>query len=347
MSDLDTELGDLERRAAGSLISGGKIVSDEALKQAELLQEHAQSPEGGAVSGSDSLFRQGLRVYMKNKLAVASTLFILFTIGGSIGIPFIEAGNYWTLAPSGLIANSCYNQTNPGVLGNAGPSAAHIFGCSNGFDNFAMMFYAGRYSLLVGFIAAAVTMTVGVAWGIYAGFRGGKLDAVMMRFVDIFLSIPGLYLLILVITIFGDSFTSIVLVLGFAGWFGVSRLMRSEAQVVREREYVQASTTMGATRRGIMWRHILPNSASTMITTGTFAVGDSVLALSTISFLGYGLKPPQYDWGSLIQNAEEYFQVGYWWTLWPVAILFILFVLSTNYIGDALRDAFDVRLQRQ
>jgi len=123
--------------------------------------------------------------------------------------------------------------------------------------------------------------------------------------------------------------------------------MRAETQTLRERDYVQAAKSMGASQGRILWRHILPNAMSTMVTMSTFALGDGILVLAGIGYLGFGLTPPQFDWGSMIQNASGIFQLGYWWTLWPCAILFILFVLSTNYIGDALRDAFEVRLQER
>ncbi len=311
----------------------------------ELVAEHGIVPDGGDVSGGGAMWRQMLRVFLQNKLAVISLLFIVTLIAMCIIVPFFFAGDYWLNAPIET-SGPCWVGV-PGSLGNAAPSAHAILGCTNGYDNFGLLFYAGRYTLSIGFLAAAVTMTFGVAYGIYAGFRGGVADAVMMRIVDVFLSIPLLYLIILVISLYGHTLWVLVCVIGFTGWFGVSRLMRSESQVLREREYVQASTSMGATRRRLMWSHILPNGMSTMVTAGTFAVGDSVLALSALGFLSLGLTTPEFDWGSMIQQATQYFENGYWWTLWPVAIVFILFVLSTNYIGDALRDAFEVRLQER
>lgn len=310
----------------------------------EIIAEHATTPDGGQVRGSESMFRQMLRTFMHNKLAVISLAFIVVLVVMCVIVPLFYSSSYWLSAPT-YNNSSCF--AGGSNLGMAGPSAANPLGCTTGYSDWGLMFYAGRYSLSIGFLAAVVNMTLGVAWGIFAGFRGGKIDAGMMRIIDVFLSIPGLYLLLLVIALYGRSLWALVWVLGFTGWFGVSRLMRSEAQVLREREYVQASTSMGATRTRIMWKHILPNGASTMITAATFAVGDAVLALATIGYLGLGLAPPQFDWGSMIQNGVNWFLVGDWWALWPVAVVFIVFVLSTNYIGDALRDAFDVRLTQR
>lgn len=310
----------------------------------ELIAEHGLTPDGGQVSGSASMWVQMARIFMRNKLAIISVVFLFVMIAMCVIVPLFYASDYWQYAVS-TTNGTCF--ANGNNLGLHGPDLHNLLGCTKGYDDFGLLFYAGRYSLSIGFLAAVVNMTLGVAWGIFAGFRGGKIDAGMMRIIDVFLSIPGLYLLILFITVYGQNLWAIVWVLGFTGWFGVSRLMRSEAQVLREREYVQASTSMGASRSRIMWKHILPNGASTMITAGTFAVGDAILALAALGFLGLGLVPPQFDWGSMIQQAVGYFDIGDWWTLWPVAIAFILVVLATNYIGDALRDSFDVRLQQR
>jgi peptide/nickel transport system permease protein len=308
--------------------------------------EHLGVPDGGEVSGGGSMVRQMFRVFVQNKLAVISAIYIIVLVAMCIIVPLFFGADYWNNAGSST-TGSCFNNTNPGFLGSAAPSSQHILGCTTGIDNFGLIFYAGRFSLLIGLMAGIVTMVVGTAYGIFSGYRGGKIDSGLMRLNDVFLSIPGLYLLLLVITIYGSSIWSLVAVIGLTSWFGVARLMRSEAQILRDREFSQAARSMGATSRRVMWKHVLPNSVSTMMTAATFAIGDSVIILATLGFLGLALQPPDYDWGTMIQNASSQFELGYWWTLWPVAIVFIVFVLSTNYIGDALRDAFEVRLQER
>lgn len=304
------------------------------------------TPEGGEVSGGGSLVIQMLRVFVKNKLAVISAIYCLVLVVLCIIVPFFYSDSYWTTASSDF-TSTCFNLTGPGRFGSAAPSTQHLLGCTTGYDNVGLLFYSGRFSLLIGIFAGLATIALGTVYGIASGYRGGKIDAVMMRINDVFLSIPGLYLLLLVITIWGSNIWSLIAVIGFTSWFGVARLMRSEAQILRDREFSQASRSMGATGRRVMWSHVLPNSVSTMMTAATFAIGDAVIVLSTLGFLGLALKPPDFDWGTMIQNASGQFELGYWWTLWPVAIVFILFVLSTNYIGDALRDAFEVRLQER
>jgi peptide/nickel transport system permease protein len=308
--------------------------------------ENLGTPEGGEVAGTGSITRQMIRVFIQNKLAVGSLAYVTVLILLCIIVPFWYSRSYWTFAPSNFTSN-CFNLTNAGRFGSAAPSSAHILGCTTGYDNVGLLFYAGRFSLLIGLLAGFVTMIVGTTYGIVAGYRGGKIDSILMRLNDVFLSIPTLYLLLLVITIYGSTVWSLIGVIGFTSWFGVARLMRGEAQILRDREFSQASRSMGATGRRVMWKHVLPNSVSTMMTAATFSIGDAVILLSTLGFLGLALKPPDFDWGTMIQNASGLFQVGYWWTLWPVGIAFILFVLSTNYVGDALRDAFEVRLQER
>lgn len=309
-----------------------------------------QTPEGGEVSGGGAMWRQMLRVFLQNKLAVIAACYVVALILGCIIVPLpvFFSQSYWKLANSNY-ASTCYQGLPLAAsnLGNPAPSWGHPLGCSGGFDNVGLLFYAGRFSLAIGMLAGIFTMIIGTLYGVVAGYKGGIIDAILMRLNDVFLSIPGLYLLLLVIVIYGHSVFSLVIVIGFLGWFGVARLMRSEAQIQRDREFSQASRSMGASGWRVMRKHVLPNSVSTMVTAATFAVGDAVIALATIGFLGFALQQPDFDWGTLIQRASTFFEQGYWWTLWPVATVFILFVLSTNYIGDALRDAFEVRLQER
>jgi peptide/nickel transport system permease protein len=300
------------------------------------------TPAGGEVTGSGSMIRQMLRVFLQNKLAVASVIYMLIV---TVGCFFGQYLYHADLNANDALTGTCFNNS---AIGYSGPSLAHPFGCtSGGLDELGLIMFAGKYSLIVGYLSAAVTMTFGVAYGIISGFRGGWLDTVLMRLNDMFLSIPGLYLILLILTVVGRSTTGLILVIGGTGWFGVARLMRGEALSLRDREYAQAVRAMGGGGRRIVWKHILPNSMSTAATAGTFALGDSILALTALGFLGLGLAPPLTDWGTMIQNGSNDFGSGSWWEIWPLGIIFILFVLSTNYIGDALRDAFEVRLQER
>ncbi len=351
MSNVNTELPEELRRAPAP--------GDEQMVAGESAIEHGMLSNGnggsgdfqagaaaGDVGGGSSMTRQMVRVFFQNKLAVISAVFIILLVLGCIFIPAQYSSNYWTNAPADF-TSSCFNSTQAGNLGNAAPSSAHLLGCTGGLDNVALLFYAGRFSLAIGGLAGVLTIVIGTFYGLIAGYRGGFIDSALMRLNDVFLSIPGLYLLLLVITIWGSTLTSLIAVIGFVSWFGVARIMRGEAQIQRDREFSQAARAMGATGRRVMWKHVLPNSVSTMMTAATFAIGDDVFILSVIGYLGLALNPPDYDWGTMIAQAQDFFELGYWWTLWPVAIAFILFVLATNYIGDALRDAFEVRLQER
>lgn len=309
-----------------------------------------EGSDAGEVGGGTSIVRQMVRVFFQNKMAVISVGYIFVLVILCLIVPFFYGQSYWTDAGAlGPKLNSCFTGSVPGGYGSAAPSLHHIFGCTLGLDNWGLLFYAGRFSLFIGIAAGVASMVIGTAYGMIAGYRGGKLDALLMRVNDVLLSIPGLYLLLLVIVIYGQNLWSLIIVIGFTGWFGIARLMRAEAQILRDREYSQASRSMGATGRRVVWKHVLPNSVSTMMTAATFSIGDAVITLSTLGFLGLALQSPDYDWGTIINNAtnQQQIELGYWWTLVPVAVAFILFVLSTNYIGDALRDAFEVRLQER
>lgn len=302
----------------------------------------AAGPAGGEVLGSGSMFRQMFRVFVQNKLAVISVIYMLFVTLGCFFGPLLYHAD---LNANDALTGTCFNNS---VIGYSGPSWQHPLGCTaQGLDELGLIMFAGKYSLIVGYLSAFVTMTAGVAYGIVSGFRGGWTDTVMMRIIDMLLSIPGLYLIILILTVIGRTTTGLIIVIGGVGWFGVARLMRGESIALREREYAQAVRTMGGSGRRIIWKHILPNSMSTAATAGTFALGDSILALTALGFLGLGLAPPLTDWGTMIQNGSNDLGSGSWWEIWPLATIFILFVLSTNYIGDALRDSFEVRLQER
>ncbi len=288
-------------------------------------------------ASSIGLWRMLARVFVENKLAVAGALFIVLMILFCFAGPVF----YRTNQTSTQLALLNSTQNSP-------PSAQNPLGTDgNGFDILGRIMYGGQTSLTVGFAAAGIATVAGVLWGAVAGFFGGWIDAVMMRIVDVLLSVPLLFLLIVLSVIFQPSISLLIFVIGFTAWLVPARLVRGETLVLRVREYVQAVRVMGGSNRRIVLRHIVPNAIGTIIVNATFQVADAILALAALGFLGLGVPAPRTDWGSMLSNGVNYALDGYWWEIYPVGIAFILVVVSFNFVGDALRDAFDVRLQRR
>ena len=205
----------------------------------------------------------------------------------------------------------------------------------------------GQVSLQLGIAAAIVATVIGTLWGAVAGYFGGVLDTVMMRVVDAALAIPVLFLLIVLATIIRPTKISMILIISLASWLAISRLVRGEALSLRVREYVQAARAMGGGSTRIVLRHIAPNTAGTVIVNATFQVADAILFIAYISFLGLGLSPPTTDLGGMLSSGINYVNTGYWWLVYPAGFMIVIIVIAVNFIGDALRDGFEVRLQRR
>jgi len=205
--------------------------------------------------------------------------------------------------------------------------------------------FGGKNSLIVGFVAALAATLFGVVYGAVSGFVGGWVDALMMRIVDTLLSIPFLFLLIVLAVVFHPTLTVLILVIAFVSWLVPARLIRGETLTLRVREYVQAVRVMGGSRRRIVLRHIVPNAIGTIIVNATFQVADAILLLAFLGFLGLGVQLPQTDWGSMLSNGVTYAIQGYWWEIYPAGLAIVLVVVAFNFIGDALRDSLEVRLQ--
>lgn len=279
------------------------------------------------------LWRQRLRIFMDNKLAIASVIFLVLITAACYLVPFLHPTNQTNQA---LTFGHPWNQA---------PSNHHWLGTdSSGFDQLGRIFYGGEYSLTLGFLAGFITIFVGTLYGMISGFIGGFTDSVMMRTLDAFLSIPYLFLLISLIAIFGRTTQFLILVIGLTLWWGNARIIRGDALLIRNLEYSQAATSMGASKWHIIRRHVFPNSISNIVTVATFSVADAILFLSALGFLGLGIQAPQTDWGTMLQAGSIQMQNGFWWEVFPLAAIFILVVVAINYIGDALRDAFEVRL---
>ena len=224
------------------------------------------------------------------------------------------------------------------------PSGAHPLGTdASGYDVLGRLMLGGQSSLELGLAVAVASTVIGALYGAFAGLFGGMVDSVMMRIIDTFLAIPGLVLLLILVNLFTPNLLIIIILLSVLSWIGVARLVRGEVLSLRTWEFVQASTMMGATRWHVVVRHLLPNTLGVILVSATFTVSDSILSLSTLSFLGLGLPPPHADWGTMLSDGLNYLFDGYWWLVYPPAVILIVTVVAFNLIGDALHNALGDR----
>jgi peptide/nickel transport system permease protein len=279
------------------------------------------------------LWRQRARIFLHNRLAIVSVLFILITLGFCFLGPILYHTNQTNQS---LALNNAFNSP---------PSSRHWLGTdSSGYDVLGRIMYGGEYSLSLGMLAGFITIVVGTVYGMVSGFFGGIVDTLMMRLLDALLSIPLLFLLITLISVFNRSTIFLIMIIGVSGWFANARIIRGDALLIKELEYSQAATAMGASKWHIIRRHVFPNSMSNIVTVATFSVADAILFLTTLGFLGLGIPDPQTDWGTMMQNGAVEQPNGFWWEIYPTAILFVLIIVAITYVGEALRDAFEVRL---
>jgi peptide/nickel transport system permease protein len=224
------------------------------------------------------------------------------------------------------------------------PSIGHPMGTDAlGRDLATRILFGGRVSLSVGILAVALAITLGTFIGGIAGFYGGWLDGLLMRFVDMMFSFPRLFLLILIAVLAkGMSVPAIVLVLGALSWMTTSRLVRATFLSLKEREFVIAAHAIGARDRDVILRHLLPNSLAPIIVSATLGVAGTIVAESTLSFLGLGIQPPVPSWGNMLEDATQDMAIAPWAAIFPGLAIFLA-VVSINFIGDGLRDALDPR----
>ena len=264
----------------------------------------------------------------KNRAAVTGGVVLTMMVVLAILTPWI--------APYGYEAQNL-------DLGATSPSAAHWLGTDIfGRDLLTQILYGGRISLAVGFIATAVALVIGVTWGAVAGYVGGRIDSVMMRFVDILYALPFMIFIILLMVVFGRNILLLFLAIGAVEWLTMARIMRTQVQSLRQQEFVEAAVSLGLPPSAIIFKHIIPNALGPIIVYTTLTIPSVMLLEAFLSFLGLGIQPPQTSWGLLISYGAETMEEYPWLLIFPgLALTITLF--SLNFLGDGLRDALDVR----
>ncbi len=292
-----------------------------------------------AAEPSPSLWRETGRRFLRHRLATVGAAVLVVMVVGVVAGPLV-----WRV-PVNEIDFKAKLRT---------PSWSHPLGTDDlGQDLLARMLYGGRISLAVGIVAMLIAISIGTAIGATAGYVGGTVDHTLMRITDMFLSLPGLPLLLLIVYLFRDAlrkalgpeagvFILIVAVIGGLRWMPVARLVRAQFLSLREKEFVEAARGLGAPPLRQVVRHILPNSMGPVIVAGTIDVAAAIIAESTLSFLGLGFPPDIPTWGRLLFDAKDNLDFAPHWAIFPGTAIFLT-VLSINYIGDGLRDALDPR----
>ena len=292
--------------------------------------------EALAATKPRGLMRRGWEVFAENRLALASLGLLVFIVLFCFIGPLIY---HTDQVHTNLTDSLCP------------PSAQHPLGCDNlGYDQLGRLMVGGLVrDRIVQQEGAIVAVLIGTLYGALSEFVGGPVDSFMMRIVDAGLSIPYIMVVIILSVVFHPDTVIMILVIAVFYWLGVARLVRGETLSLRTREYVQAVKVIGGGRSRAVVRHIVPNSIGTIIVQTTFAIADSILILAGLGFLGLGVQPPATDWGDMLSGGLTYLQSGsnYWWLIYPPGIAIILTCICFNFIGDALRDSFETRLQRR
>jgi oligopeptide transport system permease protein len=279
------------------------------------------------VEAGHSLWAGAWHRLKQNRLALAG------------GITVVGMGLLCAIGP--IFAQSYEDQNLD--LGAAPPSAAHWLGTDTlGRDLFARMLYGGRISLMVGLVATFVALVIGVSYGAVAGYVGGKLDAAMMRIVDILYALPFTIFVILLMVFFGRNIFLLFFAIGAVEWLTMARIVRGQVLSIKRMEFIEAARALGFGRRRIIFRHVIPNVLGPIIVYTTLTIPAVMLLEAFLSFLGLGVQPPMSSWGALIKDGADKMEEFWWLLVFPGGI-FSLTLFSLNFLGDGLRDALDVR----
>ncbi|MFB2538002.1 MULTISPECIES: oligopeptide ABC transporter permease OppC [unclassified Acinetobacter] len=277
---------------------------------------------------SRSPLQDAFRRFRKNKAAMFSCSILFLIVLFVIFAPILSSYNY-----------SDADWSNMG----AKPSFAnkHFFGTDSlGRDLFVRTAMGGRISLIVGVVGAGVAIFIGTIYGAISGYIGGKVDMVMMRFIEVLNSFPIMFLLIILVTMFGRSISLIFIAIGMVSWTGIARLVRGQTLSLRRREFIEAAHVIGVSDWNIVMRHITPNVIGVVVVYGSLLIPGMIMFESFLSFLGIGVQEPMTSWGALIEVGTKTMEIAPWQLLIPAAFL-VVTLFCFSYIGDGLRDAFD------
>jgi len=268
--------------------------------------------------------------FFQNKMAVLGLIVIILFVILSVFAPL-----FTKLDP---------NQTD--LLNIRGcPNAEHILGTDDlGRDIFTRLLYGGRISIAVGVISMALQLAIGVTVGTLAGYFGGILDKIVMRIVDVIMCFPFFVIAIALASVLGGSMTNLVLIIGMLMWPGIARIVRSQVLVIKENEFIMGARALGLNWLEIIFSHVLPNIASSVLVASTLSVASGILMEATLSFLGLGVNPPDPSWGNMLVAAQSMSVLKNQWWMWiPAGTAVVLMVLAVNFFGDGLRDALDAK----
>jgi peptide/nickel transport system permease protein len=305
------------------------------------LQFEAQSAAGPVktIEGR-SQWQLTWRRLRKDKVAVASAIVIIIMVGLAIAAPlFVSLTGHGPNEPfpnTGISADGL--PTAPGSLFWLGAD-------EQGRDVFIRILYGARISLFVGVVTTIIATVLGVAVGLIAGYFGGIIDTVLARFTDAVLAFPYIVLALALAAVFGPSLQIILIMITFFSWAGIARIVRGQTLSIKEKEYIEAARSLGAGPFRIMFFDILPNLLAPVLVIATLYIPNAVVFESTLSFLGLGIQPPTPSWGNMLADAQNFYQVAWWYLVFPAAALLIT-TLAFNLLGDGIRDAMDPRTER-
>lgn len=273
-----------------------------------------------------------LRQFRKNRMAVIGLNMVILLTLVALLAPFVASHD--PDAQLGIVD-----------LGYHAPSMGYPLGTDLfSRDVFSRVVYGSRISLLIGFLAVGLSITVGTLFGAVSGYAGGMVDGLMMRTVDLLLSFPRLVLLLVIVAFFQRSIPLLILVLGLTGWMGTTRIVRSQVLSLREQEFIQACRALGVSPMRTMLRHLIPNSMAPVIVAATLGIGSTILIEASLSFLGLGVPPPTSTWGTMVAEGRDSLVTSWWVCVFP-GLAIVYTVMAFNLLGDGLRDALDPRMR--